>query len=626
LLLSACGPTAAVSNEETQQPPEETAAFVRQSPGFHGYMIYDIGVADFNADGNLDIFSSNCFSSPNFMAGDGQGGFRQVRTELGLDHTPAVPGFGAWEKPPAMDKPGLYIYIVDRYWFIEAHDAAGLPALHGSVRLICRENVSEGRDVAFHVTRRLEPSGLVSRTIDFTCLDGGLLRFKPEPHFVDPVVVTLDGAIPLDKVFLGSQKVPAPSHRFNLLSGDPHSMLWADINADGCVDVFIGRGGMRSLRELEPRIAQLKDRLLLGTGGGFKDVIDSSGIHKDGCPIRKACWVDVNGDDLLDLFYIGARGVPSVLFVRKQMTPMAFEEMAQAFGVERLPHAGFCWRDFDQDGHMDLAGLQEGHLALFWGAKPPDQRVTRMDLVETKAAPYQVIASDYNQDGRNDLLFILVDQTLMPFANRGKRVFEPIDPASMGLPSKGLVASWCDYDNDGLQDMLVVPGGLYRQTSPGHFEGTGLLADLFDDLAEPPVHAWISWFDMDNNGTRDLLATARVRATVIDPFPPRPDPYRNRLALMKNTLTQNNWLEVVLTGPEGNGPALGSRVLVEAAGAFQMQEPGDNEGSENSQGHYRLYFGLGRATAADSLLVEWPDGTKKQLRDVAANQILTLRY
>ena len=166
-------------------------------------------------------------------------------------------------------------------------------------------------------------------------------------------------------------------------------MLWADINADGFVDVFIGRGGMRSRPDLQPRIAVLKDRLLLGTGSAFKDVIDTSGIHKDGCPTRKACWVDVNGDDLLDLFYIGARGVPSALFVRKQMTPMVFEEMARAFGVERIPHVGFCWRDFDQDGHMDLAGMQEGRLALFWGAKPPDQRNEPL-----RASPTFVVLDD----------------------------------------------------------------------------------------------------------------------------------------------------------------------------------------------------------------------------------------
>jgi len=591
-------------------------------------MIHDIGVADFNGDGNLDIFTTNCFSPMNLVAGDGHGGFRQVRTELGLELTPGIPGFGAWEAPPAMDKPGLYVYIDKRYFCVQSYKASDLAPMRGSVRTICRENITEVRGAEVVVERRLESSKLVSRTIAFSCQSDGLVRFRPEPHLIDPMTVELDESIPLDKVFMGPDRVPPPSHRFDIFYQDPHSMAWADINADGRPDVFIGRGAMLSESELKPRIDELKDRLLLGTGTGFDDTIDTSGIHKNGCANRKSCWVDANGDGLLDLFYTGARGVDSALYIRKQMTPPVFEERAAAFGVDRLPHGGFCWRDFDRDGQMDLAASGDGQLAVFWGGTPSNSRMSCAPFAKIDVAPFEVVAGDFNRDGLADLLYVFPhhEPSLMLFANRGKRAFEPVDMSAIGLPTAGMTACWCDFDNDGLQDLVVIPGDLYRQTVLGHFEATGLLAGLFRDRPTPPEHAWVSCFDMDNNGTRDVLATVRLSGVSVEPPGVVPDPYSCELALLENTLADNHWLEVNLVGPAGNRPAVGARVAVQIGPMLQTQEVGENESSENSQGHYRLYFGLGKAARADLVEVTWPDGTRKSLSNVDADHVLSIAY
>jgi hypothetical protein len=53
----------------------------------------------------------------------------------------------------------------------------------------------------------------------------------------------------------------------------------------------------------------------------------------------------------------------------------------------------------------------------------------------------------------------------------------------------------------------------------------------------------------------------------------------------------------------------------------QTQWVGQNETSLYSQGHYRLYFGLGLQTSAD-LTVRWPDGKVAHLPDVAVDQLL----
>lgn len=37
---------------------------------------------------------------------------------------------------------------------------------------------------------------------------------------------------------------------------------------------------------------------------------------------------------------------------------------------------------------------------------------------------------------------------------------------------------------------------------------------------------------------------------------------------------------------------------------------GESEDSRASSGHYRLYWGLGRAETGERLVVLWPDGTR----------------
>jgi hypothetical protein len=56
-------------------------------------------------------------------------------------------------------------------------------------------------------------------------------------------------------------------------------------------------------------------------------------------------------------------------------------------------------------------------------------------------------------------------------------------------------------------------------------------------------------------------------------------------------------------------------------GRTQTQWVGQNDGSHLSQGHYRPYFGLGRAMSA-SLKVTWPDGSVRRLGSVKPDRIV----
>jgi hypothetical protein len=46
-----------------------------------------------------------------------------------------------------------------------------------------------------------------------------------------------------------------------------------------------------------------------------------------------------------------------------------------------------------------------------------------------------------------------------------------------------------------------------------------------------------------------------------------------------------------------------------------------NDGAFFSQGHHRLYFGLGSHARADTMRIRWPDGTVQELRNVEGDRL-----
>ena len=80
-----------------------------------------------------------------------------------------------------------------------------------------------------------------------------------------------------------------------------------------------------------------------------------------------------------------------------------------------------------------------------------------------------------------------------------------------------------------------------------------------------------------------------------------------------------------MVGKPGNPQAIGARVTLQTADGQQMQEVGFNDGAFFSQGHYRLYFGLGVHARVDVLRIRWPDGKVQESRDMEADRLQLIR-
>ena len=87
---------------------------------------------------------------------------------------------------------------------------------------------------------------------------------------------------------------------------------------------------------------------------------------------------------------------------------------------------------------------------------------------------------------------------------------------------------------------------------------------------------------------------------------------------------KNNWIMIKCMGTRSNRSAIGTRVKVTTSGHSQIDEVMSGS-SYYSQNDFRLHFGLGRATKADSVELTWPSGVKESFQNLPANHLFILQ-
>ena len=80
---------------------------------------------------------------------------------------------------------------------------------------------------------------------------------------------------------------------------------------------------------------------------------------------------------------------------------------------------------------------------------------------------------------------------------------------------------------------------------------------------------------------------------------------------------------MTLRGPAGNRAAIGARIRV-TAGARTLRRDVKAGSSYLSQNDLRAHFGLGEATHADRVEVQWPSGARDTIPAVDADQSITI--
>jgi len=402
-----------------------------------------------------------------------------------------------------------------------------------------------------------------------------------------------------------------------------------------------------------------QSRLFRNEGEGrFVDVTAKAGLGNRTGFSTSALWIDYDRDGLLDLVICNyVRWTPQTdIFcsadgkTKSYCTPEAypgatswlyrnrgngtFEDVTAKSGLldTTSKALGVTMLDFDVDGWPDLFvanDTQPNKLYRNRGNGTFQEVGAQAGLAFSEdgraRAGMGTDAADFDNSGAPSLV-------VTNFSGEMLGLYSPVRPgvyadrapgSELGKASRMTLGFGCfffDADLDGLLDLLVVNGHIddrvartgrvnYAETPHlFHNRGKGQFVDVAReagaDFAAPKVGRGAAFGDIDLDGDLDILITTNGGPA----------------ALYRNDLSQGrNGFRLTLRGVKSNRDAIGAHVRVKAGNAVQTRMVRTGS-SYLSQSELPLTFGLGSASTADDVTIDWPSGTKQRLTGLRAGR------
>jgi len=447
-------------------------------------------------------------------------------------------------------------------------------------------------------------------------------------------------------------------------TGWASALCIGDYDNDGFDDLFLTYWGQNVLYRNNGK-------------GAFTDVTEKSGLSFKETRWGSGCsFLDYDRDGDLDLFvanYLsfdlasapapgkgvnctwkgipvncGPKGLPFARNWLYRNDGGKFTDVSEPSGIakirERYPMS-VAAADFDQDGWVDLYVACDSTASILYrnnGLSAGGGAFTDVALESGAAynedgnpqAGMGLGIGDYDRDGRLDIFKThFADDTHILYRNlsagAGKMSFEDVTMAA-GFGAQTQYVSWGagmpDLDNDGWPEVVFVTGNVYPEVEK-HFKqyayrgprivfhnlGNGKFLDVTKQCGEgvnaQHTSRGAAFGDFDNDGDVDSLVMNMNE-------PP---------SLLRNDYAgKNNWLKIKTVGVKSNRTGLGARVVVTAGGQKQARAV-LSQTSYYSHDDLRLHFGLGANSKADQIEIFWPSGQVDTLKDVAANQLITVK-
>ncbi len=407
-------------------------------------------------------------------------------------------------------------------------------------------------------------------------------------------------------------------------------------------------------------------------GGRFQDVTASSGLKGRGWSTG-AAFGDYDGDGRLDLyvshyvqyddsspplprpgslkncFYKGTPVICGPGGLKQSAGRLfhnegkgLFKDVTRAAGLVTEPSGyglGVVWSDLDLDGDLDLHVAND--TTPNWLYRNDGRgRFTEIGAVSGAAfsedgraqSGMGVASGDYDNDGLFDLMVTNFSHDYSTLRhNDGSLQFTDVSMISgvgvATLPYLGWGTGFPDYDNDGRADLFIAnghvfpnidakrlgttwkqPSQLFHNEGNGRFrEVTGQAGPAFQELHSARGAAF---GDLDDDGDVDIVVNN------IDEPP----------GLLRNDGgNASSWIGFRLLGANRNRGAVGARVTVVSGPLRQVKEIQAGS-SHNSSNDPRLLFGLGAASAVDSVEIRWPSGRVQSLDSLEMNRYHTIRH
>ncbi len=229
-----------------------------------------------------------------------------------------------------------------------------------------------------------------------------------------------------------------------------------------------------------------------------------------------AAWADYNNDGYLDVVYSGyiggVTGSATYLFKSNGSAGTFTEEIYS--GIEHLSSSKINWVDYNNDGNMDLfiCGinyLNKGEAILYrnLGAAGNYTFVEVNGLNLNYGSRGSASWGDYNNDGLSDLLFNN-GASFSLFKNNGNDIFS--EETLIDFP-KGRFGSsiWGDINNDGFLDAILI--GMYHGSTHVYINNGPTVGYAFantNDTIDGGTFGKMDLGDYDNDGDLDLIISA----------------------------------------------------------------------------------------------------------------------
>ena len=287
--------------------------------------------------------------------------------------------------------------------------------------------------------------------------------------------------------------------------------------------------------------------------------------------------------------------------------------------------------DFDNDGWQDLAVISDfGTSKLFWNNKDGtfidgtnDAEVGKEDFGMGNAI------GDIDNDGDLDWFVssIYCDEPdclrnmkghKLYLYDKDRRFYDATDELNLGKGGWGWGTSFLDFDNDGDLDLVLVNGMQFKIMGEHDFSkdsmqfwenNNGKMEEISSKLNLNAENGrGLLTFDYDNDGDLDIFVVRNSNTPI----------------LYRNDLTGNNWLKLKLIGSKSNKDGFGAKVTIKTNNKEITRTliGGNNFLGQNEP---LIHIGLGKENTIKEIKIIWPSGKKQILRNVKANQLLTIK-
>jgi tetratricopeptide (TPR) repeat protein len=413
------------------------------------------------------------------------------------------------------------------------------------------------------------------------------------------------------------------------------NIIQTDYNNDGCLDILVMRGGWE--------VPMRKSLLRGNCDGTFQDVTGDAGLAEPAVATQTAVWADINNDGWLDLFVgsesgpaqlflnkgdgtfvniAHSAGVDKVGFTKAVVTADYDNDGYPDFYVSNYAGNNFLYHNNHNNSFTDVA--QEAGVVGPWQSFP-------------------TWFFDYDNDGWPDLLvnsyFLSPDEsartflglphnalTIKLYRNLGNGTFKDVTAEThLDKVLMPMGANFGDVDNDGFLDMYIgngnpnyaslVPHVLLRNHDGKYF------ADVTAASGTGELHKGhgVAFADIGRRGYEDIL-TLTGGAVPGD---------AHVFRFFENPGNGNDWINLKLTGIKSNRAALGARIKVTVEnGGKTSRSVYRTVGSGGSFGAspFEQHIGLGKSAKILRIEIWWPrSGTRQTFSNVEKNQFFEIK-